>query len=252
TKLGQDFDTNLAASHLTVEATPAQLEGLPKEWLATHKPNDAGKIVLTTDYPDYYPVVTYAKDRKVALELHKQFDNRAADTNIAVLEKILTLRGEKAKLLGYPTWADYVLEPRMAKSSKNVADFLEGLRKHLAQKGDREMAEFRAMRVKLGIGKPNDPIPPSDRLFLEDQVRKAKYGLDSKEVSQYFEVTTVKQGLLAITSKLFGIEYRKANVPTWHPDVEPMEVVDAKGTLLGRFYFDLYPREGKYKHAAVF
>lgn len=252
TKLGQDFDTNLAASHLTVEATPAQLDGLPKEWIATHKPNDAGKVVVTTDYPDFFPVLTYAKDRKLALELYKQFDNRAADKNIAVLEKILTLRQEKAKLLGYATWADYVLEPRMAKNSKTVADFLEGLKKHLAQKGNTEMAEFRAMRAKLGVGAANDPIPPSDRLYLEDQVRKAKYGLDSKEVSQYFEVTTVKQGLLTITSKMFGIEYRKANVPTWHPDVEPMEVVDTKGNLLGRFYFDLYPRDGKYKHAAVF
>lgn len=252
TKLGQDFDTNLAASHLTVEATPAQLEGLPKEWIATHKPNDAGKIVITTDYPDYFPVLTYAKDRKLALDLYKQFDNRAADKNVTVLEKILTLRGEKAKLLGYATWADYVLEPRMAKTSKNVADFLEGLRKHLTQKGNAELAEFRAMRAKLGVGKATDPIPPSDRLYLEDQVRKAKYGLDSKEVSQYFEVTNVKQGLLTITAKLFGIEYRKANLPTWHPDVEPMEVVDSKGTVLGRFYFDLYPREGKYKHAAVF
>jgi len=253
TKLGQDFDSNLAASHLTVEATPAELEGLPKEWLASHKPNAAGKVVVTTDYPDYFPVLTYAKNRKVALELYKQFDNRAADKNVAVLERILALRHEKAKLLGYPTWADYVLEPRMAKDSKTVAGFLEGLKKHLAKKGDAELAEFRAMRAKLGDGKADDPIPPSDRLYLEDQVRKAKYGLDSKEVSQYFEVERVKRGLLTITSRLFGIEFRSAGAtPTWHPDVEAMEVTDKNNKLLGRFYFDLYPREGKYKHAAVF
>jgi len=251
TKLAQEFDTNLAGSHLTVEATSAQLEGLPKEWLAAHKPTN-GKIEITTDYPDYFPVVTYAKDRKLALELYKQFDNRAADKNIAVLDKILALRAEKAKLLGYATWADYVLEPRMAKDSKTVADFLEGLRKHLAKKGDAELAEFRAMRAKLGVGKAEDPIPPSDRLFLEDQVRRAKYGLDSKEVSQYFEVKRVKEGLLTITSKLFGIRFRPIAAATWHPDVEPMEVTDEAGKVLGRFYFDLHPREGKYKHAAVF
>ncbi len=252
TQLGQDFDTNLAASHLTIEATPAQLDGLPKEWLATHKPNEAGKVVVTTDYPDYFPVLTYAKDRKVALELFKQFENRAADKNVVVIEKILALRHEKAKLLGYATWADYVLEPRMAKDGKTVADFLEGLKKHLAKKGDVEMAEFRAMRAKLGVGKATDPVPPSDRLYLEDQVRRAKYGLDSKEVSQYFEVGKVKAGLLTITSKLFGVTYQKIDVPTWHPDVEPMEVRGEGGKVLGRFYFDLYPREGKYKHAAVF
>ncbi|AKV03504.1 Thimet oligopeptidase [Labilithrix luteola] len=252
TQLGQDFDSNLAASHLTIDATPAELEGLPKEWLAAHTPKANGKIEITTDYPDYFPVVTYAKNRKVALELYKQFDNRGADKNVALIEKILVLRNEKAKLLGYSTWADYVTEPRMAKSAQNVATFLEGLRKHLAKKGDQEIAEFRAMHVKLG-GKPNDVLPPSDRLYLEDQVRKAKYGLDSKEVSQYFEVRNVKEGLLAITSKMFGLKYRPApNLPTWHPDVEPMEVTDTNGKVLGRFYFDLYPREGKYKHAAVF
>jgi thimet oligopeptidase len=252
TKLGQDFDTNLAAAHLVVRATPAELDGLPKEWLASHKPDKEGKIEITTDYPDYFPVLTYAKNRKLALDLYKQFENRAADKNVAVLDEILALRAEKAKLLGYATWADYVLEPRMAKDAKTVAAFLESLRKHLAKKGETELAEFKAMHVKLG-GKPTDAIPPSDRLYLEDQVRKAKYGLDSKEVSQYFEVSRVKEGLLAITSKLFGIKYRKAeHAPTWHPDVEAMEITDASGKLLGRFWFDLYPREGKYKHAAVF
>jgi thimet oligopeptidase len=252
TKLGLDFDTNLAESHLTIEATPAQLDGLPKEWLLSHPPNKDGKVVITTDYPDYFPVLTYAKDRKVALELFKQFENRAADKNVPVLEKILALRSEKAKLLGYATWGDYVLEPRMAKDSKNVATFLESLRKHLAKKGQSELTEFKSAHVKLG-GKATDLIPPSDRLYLEDQVRKAKYGLDSKEVSKYFEVRRVKDGLLEITSKLFGIRFRPAaDAPTWHPDVEAMEVTDASGKLLGRFYFDLYPRDGKYKHAAVF
>ena len=252
TKLSLDFDTNLAMSHLTVEATAKQLDGLPKEWVVSHPPNKEGKVVITTDYPDYFPVLTYAKDRKLALDLYKQFENRAADKNVAVIEKILTLRQERAKLLGYDTWAQYILEDRMAKTPKTVADFLEGLRKHLAKKGDEELAEFKKQHVKLG-GKATDDIPPSDRLYLEDQIRNAKYGLDSKEVSKYFEVTRVKEGLLQITSKMFDIQYRPApNAPIWHKDVEPMEVLDSKGNLLGRFYFDLYPREGKYKHAAVF
>jgi len=252
TKLGQDFDENLAASKLTVDATPGQLEGLPKEWLAARQPKADGKVTLSTDYPDYFPVLTYAKDRKLALELYKQFENRAADKNVAVLDRILALRSEKATLLGYATWADYVIEPRMAKDARTVATFLEGLRGHMAKKGETEMSEFRAMRAKLGVAKASDPMPPSERLYLEDQVRRAKYGLDSKEVSQYFEVRRVKEGLLTITSRLFGISYRPAQAPTWHPDVEPMEVLAGDGKLLGRFYFDLHPREGKYNHAAVF
>lgn len=251
TRATQEFDSNIAAAKLFIEATPAELEGLPSEWLTAHPVGDNGKIKVSTDYPDYFPVLTYAKNRDVALALYKQFDNRAADKNVTLLDQILKLRKEKATLLGYATWADYVLEPRMAKDAKTVARFLEGLRTHLVKKGKAELAEFEAFRKKLGI-KPGTPIPPSDRLYLEDQVRKAKYGLDSKEVSQYFEVSQVKAGLLTITSKLFGISYRPANVPTWHADVEAMEVVDANGALLGRFYFDLHSRESKYKHAAVF
>ena len=253
TKLGQDFDTNIANAHLEIAATPKELEGLPAEWLTAHPAGADGKVHVTTDYPDFYPVMQYAKDRSVALALFKQFDNRGADKNVALLERLLVVKNEKAKLLGYATWADFITEVRMAKNAKTVADFLDGVRKTVAKKGDAELAEFKAMHVKLG-GKATDTLPPSDRYYLEDQVRKAKYGLDSKEVSQYFEVTAVKAGLLAITSKMFGIEYRPASqTKTWHADIEPMEVFDTKTKkLLGRFYFDLYPREGKYKHAAVF
>jgi thimet oligopeptidase len=116
TKLSLEFDTNLAESHLTVEATEKQLDGLPKEWLLSHPPNKEGKVVITTDYPDYFPVLTYAKDRKLALELYKQFENRAADKNVKVIETMLALREERAKLLGYTNWAEYILEDRLAKN----------------------------------------------------------------------------------------------------------------------------------------
>lgn len=252
TKLGLDFEANVAASHLSVMAKPAQLDGMPKEWVASHPPNAEGKVEITTDYPDYFPVLQYAKDRKLALDLYKQFENRAADTNLVILDQILAMRDAKAKLLGYRTWAEYVLEERMAKTPDDVQKFLENVRKTVASKGVDELSALQKAHVKLG-GNLADPLPPSDRLYLEDQVRKSQYGLDSKEVSKYFEVTRVKAGLLAITSKLFGIGYRPAkDAPTWHADVEAMEVLDASGKVLGRFYFDLYPRPGKYKHAAVF
>ncbi|MFO0659959.1 MAG: M3 family metallopeptidase [Polyangiaceae bacterium] len=251
TRLAQEFDTNIAEATLSIEVEANKLTGLPKQFIADHKADANGKVRLTTDYPDYFPVLTYAKDRSVALELYKKFENRAAGRNVALLEKILKLRAEKAKLLGYSTWADFVLEPRMAKNSKNVATFLESVRSHLEKKGAEEFAEFRAMHVKLG-GKANDPIPPSDRLYLEDQLRSQKYGLDSKELSEYFEVERVKQGVLDITSKMFGLTYKVVDEKVWHPDVKAYEAIDAKGNVVGRFYMDLYPRPDKYKHAAVF
>ncbi len=251
TKLSQEFEHNLASATLSVEATPKQLEGLPASYLESHKPDASGKIKITTDYPDYFPVAQYAKDRAFALELYRKFDDRAADKNVALLDRVLAVRARKAKLLGYATWADYVLEPRMAKSPKAVATFLDGLRTHLAAKNANELAEFRAMKKKIGQD-PGGPIYPSDRLYLEDLVRKEKYGLDSKVVSEYLEVGKVREGLLAVTERLFDVRYRKVEAAAWHGDVSTYEVVSAKGELLGRFYFDLHPRPGKYKHAAVF
>jgi len=260
TQLGQDFESNVAQSRLFVDVSPTDLEGLPPEWIAAHKPDENGKVRITTDYPDYFPVLTYAKNREVALAIHKQFDNRATDKNLPILDEILRLRAEKAKLLGYASWADYVAEPRMAGSAKTIATFLGDLKNHIHAKAKEELREFRAIASKNApapsiSARPtttDDRILPSDRLYLEDRVRQTKYGLDSQELSQYFEVRKVKQGILDITSRMYGIRYRPAQLPTWHPDIEPMEVTDSTGSVIGRFYFDLYPREGKYKHAAVF
>jgi thimet oligopeptidase len=255
TRESQDFETNLAESTLSLMVDPKDMEGLPQGYVDGHKPGADGKVKITTDYPDYFPFMQYAKNRKVAFELYKLFDNRAADKNVKVLEKLLALRKEKAKLLGYPTWADYVLEPRMAKSSQTVATFLEDLRVFVKARAAEEMTEFHRMHEKLG-GKKGEPLTFADRSYLEDRLRQEKYGLDSKEVSQYFEIGRVRQGLLDITSELFGISYEvlPADVaPRWHPDVEALRVKDtATGKEIGRFFFDLYPREGKYKHAAVF
>lgn len=260
----QDFSSNLASATLSVDLEPKSLEGLPATYIEKHPKGDGGKVRITTDYPDFFPFMQFAKDRKAALDLYTLFDNRAADKNVPLLERILKLRKEKAKLLGYATWADFVLELRMAKDPATVAAFLDDLQKYLAPIVKTELGELEAANVKLGGGaRKGDALLPSDRLYLEEVVRKAKYGVDAKEVSEYFEVERVRKGLLDVTSELFGITFREVpSAKTWHPDVKTYEVLDrapsapnpggAGERVLGRFYMDLYPREGKYKHAAVF
>ncbi len=251
TQLGQAFETNIAEDTRHVDLPASALAGLPRSFVDAHPPREDGKVRLTTDYPDYLPFMQYATDRQAALALYKEFDNRASSKNVAVLDRLLSLRHDKARLLGYATWADFVLETRMAKTPAAVSQFLSGLRAHLDARARREMAELREMLVTLG-GKADDPIPPSDRVYLEDQVKRAKYGVDSKEVSKYFEVSRVQAGVLELTSRLFGLRYQRLDAVSWHPDVEAYLVTDTHGAPLGRFYFDLYPRADKYKHAAVF
>jgi thimet oligopeptidase len=252
-KLVQEFETNLAGSTLSIQVEPARLRGLPQPYLDQHKPGADGMVTITTDYPDYFPVVTYAEDRSVARALAEKFDNRAADKNLKVLARVLELRNQKAKLLGYATWADYAIEPRMAKKAEAVRKFLEDVAGQVKEPGKKEYAEFRQLWAKGGAKPgPNDRIPNHDRLFLEQKLREKKYGFDAKALSEYFEVAQVTRGLLGIVQKLYGIELRDAEgAPRWHPEVRVLDVLGG-GKRLGRIYMDLHPREGKYKHAAMF
>jgi thimet oligopeptidase len=250
TEVSQAFETNLASATPSLRLPPERLDGLPAPYLEARPPGPDGLVTVTTDYPDYFPFLQYAHDRRAAFELYRLFDNRAAAENLPLLDRLLALRHEKARLLGHETWAHYVLETRMAGGPGAVAGFLEGLRAHVAARAADEMRAFRALHERLGGGP--GPVPPSDRLYLEDRLRRERYGLDSREVSEYFEVGRVLEGLLAITARLFGISYRETDVPVWHEDVRALEVLGPGDAAVGRVYFDLHPRPGKFKHAAVF
>jgi thimet oligopeptidase len=250
TDLGQQFGTNIASSTGHVSLAPEQLAGLPPEYIAKHPAGPDGKVSISTDYPDFFPFVTYAKDRKAALELYVLFTNRGGEENVKLLEKLIALRDEKAKLLGYATWADYQTEPRMAKSAKTVNEFLAQVREAVRAPAKAEFAEFVHEHVALG-GKATDAIPPSDRYFLEDRLRNKKYSFDSKELSNYFEVGSVTKGLLDVASQMYGLELTQVPAEAWHEDVTAYEV-RSDGKLIGKFYLDLYPRADKFKHAAMF
>lgn len=253
TKLSQEFGTNISESKGELKVKPEQLKGMPESFRESHKAGDDGMVTLTTDYPDYYPIVTHCEDREVAKDLTRLFDNRAADKNVKILERVLVLRQEKAELLGYETWADYAIEPRMAKSKQSVADFLKKAAETVKAPARAEYAAFVAEHQRLG-GKL--PIPNYDRLYLEQRLRQKKYNFDSKELSNYFEVERVTAGMLKLLSQLFGVEFKQVDgVKTWHEDVRVIDVLDSAangGKRRARIYLDLFPREGKYKHAAMF
>jgi thimet oligopeptidase len=249
TDIGQKFEANIGASTYTISVDPKSLEGLPPDFVAKHSVKD-GKVEISTDYPDFFPFVTYSKDRAAALDLYIKFTNRGGEENVKLLERLLKLRSDKAKLLGYPTWADYAIEPRMAKSAKTVRAFLERVREAVKAPAKIEFAEMMKEHVALG-GKATDKLPPVERYFLEDRVRQKKYNFDSKELANYFEIGAVKKGLLDITAKMYGLEYKEVPPSAWHPDVTAYDVYSG-GKVIGKFYLDLYPRADKFKHAAMF
>jgi thimet oligopeptidase len=249
TDLGQKFSVNIGASTGKLELKPSQLAGLPPEYIQNHPVTD-GKVIVTTDYPDYFPFVTYAKDRRAALDLYVLFTNRGGDENVKLLDRLLFLRHEKAKLLGYATWADYAIEPRMAKTPGTVRAFLNEVKAAVKAPAALEFAELIKEHVALG-GKATDKLTPPERYYLEDRVRERKYKFNSQELSAYFEVGAVVKGLLDVTRTMYGLEYTKVSETAWHPDVAVYEVRSG-GALIGKFYLDLYSRPDKFKHAAMF
>ncbi len=251
TQLEQQFAVNLSDAVGELKVKPNQLKGLSDDFKKGHLPGEDGLVTLTTNYPDYFPIVTDAEDRTVARDLTRLFHNRAADKNLTILDEVLTLREKKAKLLGYETWADYAIEPRMAKTKEAVSAFLADAANTVKGPAQGELKEFRAKYVELG-GDAKKPIPNYDRMYLEQKLRQEKYNFDAQELSKYFEVTSVTDGLLGIVSRIYGVDVKEnGELPRWHEDVRVFELSD-KGKSLGRIYLDLYPRDGKYKHAAMF
>lgn len=251
TQLGQKFIAEIGATKGKIKVGPKQLEGLPDAYVKSHPPGPEGMVEITTDYPDFYPFVKFSRDRDAARNLYVAFTNRGGDVNVRRLERILALRQEKANMLGYGSWADYAIEPRMAKDAKTVRAFLDRVATAIAPAVKTEHAEFR--KAFDAMGYKGKPMLPSDRYFLTEHLKNTKYKLDTKELARYFDLARVTKGLLALTSEMYGLTYERLKVEAWHPNVEAYAVTDtASGKEIGRFFLDLVPRENKYKHAAMF
>lgn len=256
TRLGQEFESNISSSTGHIEVRPAALVGLPAEYVKKHPPMKDGKeakdgkVTITIDYPDYFPFITYARDRKAAEELYVKFTNRGGEENVKLLERVLKRRHDKAVLLGYPSWAAFATEPRMAKTPKAVADFLAQIRTALREPARLEMEELYREHIRFG-GTRADKLSPVERYYLQDRVRAAKYKLNTQELASYFPIGAVTKGLLDITAKMYGLTYKEVPANAWHPDVSLHEVWSG-GELIGSFYLDLYSRPDKFKHAAMF
>jgi Zn-dependent oligopeptidase len=250
-QLGQDFDRNIREGTRSITLKSAdELAGLPPDYVAAHKPDGSGKITITTQYPDYIPFMSYAKSGEARKRLYFEYQNRAYPQNKDVLEKILQKRNELAETLGYRNWAHYVTEDKMVASPENAADFLEKLNQAARTRAERDYA------MLLERKKRDDPsataVADYEKSYYSELVKAEQFDFNSQELRDYYDYPKVKQGILDITAKMFGVTYRPMTNPeVWEPSVEGYEVYESD-RLLGRFYLDMHPREGKYSHAAQF
>ncbi|HEX8088604.1 MAG TPA: M3 family metallopeptidase [Blastocatellia bacterium] len=250
-KIGQDFSRNIREDVRAVTVNDAsELEGLPADYVARHRPGADGRTTLTIEYPDALPIFSYAKNEGLRKRMYIAYNNRAYPKNIEVLDRLVAKRHELANLLGFPTWADYVTADKMVGSAKNASDFID---KIVEASGARAQRDYQKLLKRKQRDAPGaTAVNAWESNYYSEMVRKSDYDFDSQKVRPYFSYDRVKQGVLDVTATLFGVSFRRIKrAAVWHPDVECWEMVEQE-KLVGRFYLDMHPRPGKYNHAAEF
>ncbi len=250
-EIGQEFARNIREDVRTVTVTDKkELEGLPQDYIDRHTPDSAGTITLTINYPDAVPVFTYARNESLRQRMYMEYNNRAYPNNMAVLDRLIARRHELAQLLGFPNWAAYITADKMVGSEKNASDFIE---KIAAASDAKAKTDYQQLLKRKQQDQPGaTQIVLWESAYYSELVRKSEYSFDAQSVRPYFPYDKVKKGVLDVTGRLFGVEFRRnAGAPVWHPSVECYEMFE-RGTMIGRFYLDMHPRENKFNHAAQF
>ncbi len=225
------------------------LAGIPEAILGQYaedaKERNLEGYVVTLQYPSYIPFMTYAQNRELRKELalangKKSFDRGEFD-NQNLIKEIVKLRQEKALLLGFSSYAEYVLEERMAKSPAKVFDFLNELLEKATPYAQKEIEELKSLAKADGI----EVMQGYDHAFYAEKLRKAKYDLNDEELKPYFQLDKVQEAVFGLASKLFGLEFSEINdIQKYHPDVKTYEITE-RGNYKAILYADYHPRKGK-------
>ncbi|MCI0426106.1 MAG: Zn-dependent oligopeptidase [Actinobacteria bacterium] len=251
-ELGVRFQQNIDEWEDWILCDRDDLEGLPDSYIdALTVDDETGKYRVSIDYPEMIPFLENARSRDLRQELRFRFNTVAAEDNRKILEEATRLRQEIAEAFGQPTWAHHRLEERMAKTPERVKGFYAELLGPLTDRGSEEVA---AMEVLLESDTGDTVVRTWDWAYYDTQQRRTDYGVDNFEVAKYFPLPAVLEGMFDLTSEMFGINYVEVtDFDSWHPDVQLFAIVDTvTRDELGRFYLDLFPREGKFGHAAEF
>ena len=252
-RMTTDYESNITKAQKAVKFTREELEGVPESFLEQVKGSNDEYTVMANVTWHYITVMDNAKRESTRKKLLVAHDNLAREDNIPLLDKILPLRDDIAKKLGYKTWADYETEVKMVKNAKTAEDFLQKLKVGLQPKFDAELAEFRRLKVKE-TGEATAQIDIWDWRYFSNQLKKEKYNVDAEQLRVYFPYQRVLEGMFTIYQSLFGLKFERVDPPyKWIGDLQLYAVLDSKsGEPLGLFYLDMFPREGKYNHFAQF
>jgi len=236
--------------------TPADMAGMPESYLKAHEgtKDKDGNYVLTLKSPSYVPFLTNAKSEAARERYYRAKLAEGGAKNLDRMQEIYTLRQELAGLHGLPTFAHYSLRRKMAGTPEAVNKFLADVKAAVTELEKKDIEELRAEKAR-DSGKPlaQTKINRWDVAYYQERVRKERYSVDQEKLRKYFPTDKTVEFALLVSQKLYGMKFVPRKVTAWHPDVTYYDVLDAKtGKYVSGFYLDLYPREGKYGHAAAF
>lgn len=252
-KLRQDFSRNLRDNKTKLALTAEQLRGVPADFLATAKRDEQGNYLIGFDYPEIDAVMVYAEDAETRRRFYYDVSRRGSEANLAILREVVSLRKELAELFGHPSYAHWSMRRKMVERPEVVEQFLAEVSTKVEQVEKRELTEL-AQEKARHLNSPQAKIERWDVSFYQQRIKKARYAVDPEIVRRQFPTEPTLTWLLAVTSRLYDVEFRpNPGLLAWHTDVRGYDVYDrAGGKYISSFYLDLFPREGKYKHAAAF
>lgn len=252
--LSQSFDRNIRDENLKLAFTEAELSGVPPAvWKETARDGE-GRFLLGLDYPTYVPVVQAAELPATRERMWRAKINEGGAANLKLLDEIAKLRKEYAGLFGFASYADFTLRRRMAQTPARAQDFLNEVKSAVALRERQELEELRQAKAR-DLGQPLDSTRLNrwDAAYYTERVRRERYAVDQEAFRIYFPPEESLRFALRVIERMFGVQYtRVANPKLWSPDAHAYRVSDAAtGQALATLLVDLYPREGKYNHAAV-
>jgi len=252
-----NFQQNLNEDQTALFFTREELDGLPQDFIDGLQKRTDGEVTkyrVSLQYPELLPVMRYARIEETRRQMDLANASKCMQLNTPLLEETVALRQEAAQLLGYPDHASFILEDRMAKNPSSVLEFIQQLSEKLEPLARKEWEKMVALKKAITNYQGATTIHSHDFPFYHQRILEAEYEVDQNLTKEYFPFETVTRGMLEVYQDLFSLRFEEAtDAPTWHPDVRMFDVYDrSSNAFMGQFYLDLWPREGKYSHAAVF
>lgn len=251
TEAGQAFIEAIAVPAPPVRVPSAALAGTSEAFRRAHPPGSDGLVPIAAEPPDSIEFYAHALDRKAAARVYTAFVNRGGEGNLGRLEKLLALRYEKAHLLGFESWADYVTSLGMLHTASAARAFLRRIEGELAPAVAKEMTELVVTWKRTPGASAKARLEDPDRLFLTERQKAERQGFEPSLIANYFEVEAVTRGLFQLAGSLFGLTFEERPIVAWHPSVKSYEV-RRHGRLIGGLLLDRFARANKYPNPATF